>query len=475
MKINKIKATAIAISAAAIALCPTMATLGNNMAASAATTAFISDTDYNGALNIDESQISVNASSYRSAGKQITAKVSNGVIKSTKDEPEYLFNRSTITINVSGTKFTADAVKNLNSMKLNVVYKINGGTNKITYSNPKVTKRSNTSYDVNFEVIIRGDSFTYETSKITGVTNLSCSYASIASHAGNYWKIEVKTPNGENMFINIRNNGKVRGEYMRNWAKRLCMLVNSLSNMTGVKLGTMYMLFDEECGYGYSANWYIKEQFPTNGFVAFNKDATDDVLRSMATGNNEIPWAIMHELAHSYAIHTSPSRFNDNYGFYRNGGYFDEYLTNVRALTAIQNCDNLRNMDVYIDSNKGKYNKIFHIINPKVTDPCFYFAMKLTDLGERYGWDKLEKYYAASSDYSYTLSENKTAAAVINEICGTSVSTSSTDFLKFTNTLRTLYKLCWNHTTFDRNSFKTFVQNEFGKDCIKNAIKDKAL
>ncbi|MBR6624068.1 MAG: hypothetical protein IKK91_09290 [Ruminococcus sp.] len=455
----------------------------NPISASAA--AFISDTDYNDALNIDESQITVTTKAYKNAGKQIPHNVNEYLNDDKKTEKKIecnskivvsLFERATITVNVSGSAISSRGVNTINNMELTVTYYIDGGSNHVTYKPSKVSQLSDTSYNVEYEVITRGDSFTYSTSNVIyGISNVSCNYAAYAGHGSGYKRVDVKTPGGENLIICTRNDSRISTSELKAWAKRLCMLSNSLSQMTGVKLDNVYILFDDTEGeYGYSANWYIKDGAPDNGYIAFNKDATTEILNSVSTGKNEMVWCLMHELAHSYAIHTDPSTFYENYGMLRNNIYFDEFVTNMRALTAIQNCDNLRSMNInYTDKNiVGKYDKIFKLINPPVSDPIFNYALKLSNIANTYGWDKLEKYFAATSDYSYDSPENISAAAAINEICGTSISTSNNDdFLKFVNSLRKIYKLSWSHTTFDKNSFKEFVKQWFGKDCIVNSLK----
>ena len=496
---NIIKKVAISILAVVVSLCPTMTLFGNTTSVSAA---YISDTD-NDTLNIDENKITITTSKYHNAGKQISHTVSDNVIKSTKAETSNIFDRATITISVSSNNVIPKcAVDSFNDMELYVDYYINGGHNRQTYTHPTV-KSGNpedyyeaTEYYISFEVITRGESFTYQTSKIKYINNPSCNYASFAAHASGYKRVEAKIPNGENLFISIKPNNQISQDKLKAWAKRMCVYANSLSDITGVKLNTVYILFDHEnaeianSNYGYAANIYIKEEQPANGFVHCGNGMSNEILASIASGNNEIVWGLMHELAHAYAIHTSPSTFNDCYGLINSGGYqFDEYLVNARALTAIQNCDNLRNMEILINDHKGfedlkaqsyrgKYDEIFQNIDPHVNDFHFYFGLKLVNIAKKYDWAALEKYYAAPSEFALSDSELsnsyevKDAAKIINQICETSISTSSTRFLKFANTFRTLYRLCCNNLDYKPYKFRAFVRDYFGKDIILIALND---
>ena len=70
MKNFSLKKTLIAVSLAASMAIPAAASFAAP-ATSYAATPFISDTDYNGAINIDESQISVSCKRYTAGGMAI--------------------------------------------------------------------------------------------------------------------------------------------------------------------------------------------------------------------------------------------------------------------------------------------------------------------------------------------------------------------------------------------------------------------
>ncbi len=477
MKNNRLKKAVLALSLAATMAIPAAASFATPVTASAATP-FISDTDYNGAINIDESQIDVTCKRYYPGGMGIQTNVSGTTVKTAGTVTHIpVLTRSVISLWVSGNGLTKAKAENV---QLTVTYHINGKKNTATYKNPKVRPNTGTnSFILDFDVIVRGDSFEFSTTSISGVSNFRCTGSTISpqSGSGNYYQIEAKTPGGENLFISTRYPGNYSTN-MEKWAKRLCMLANSLSDMTGVKLGTIYIAMDDpDNGGAYSANWYINDQENLYGYIAVNKDLSDVEINHAATGRNEITWTLMHEMAHSYAIGCTPTRFNSNYGFYRYqaGFYLDEYLTNVRALTAIQHCDNLRDVDVHFqDGNKmfyEKYNDIFNKINHPVSDPCFYHATKLAAIGNTYGWDKLEQYYKAASDNSYSSTENKQMAQKLKDYVGTSaknLNVNDTDYLKYVNSFRKLMKLCWGYC--NEQGFSSFVDQHFGKQCIINTL-----
>ena len=112
----------------------------------------------------------------------------------------------------------------------------------------------------------------------------------------------------------------------------------------------------------------------------------------------------MHELAHSYccgyAINGRPLVFDSDYKFN------DEYFTNARGLTAIYNCDNLRDTDIhfhYENKDEGicvdlynKYDNIAQDVCTYYTNDYYFFkfAFGLTKIG----WDNLETFFAANTD-----------------------------------------------------------------------------
>lgn len=442
-------------------------------ATSYAATPFIADTDYNGAINIDESQIKVTCKRYYPGGKNIKAAVSGTSVKTSSTVTSVpVLSRSIISMEVSGTGLTQEKAE---KATLDVTYHIDGRKNSWTYSSPNVRKGSaSNSYILDFDVITHGNSFEYSTSSFSGVKNLKCVSSCISpqSNSGNYYQIEAKTPNGENIFIS----SKYPGNYstnMEKWAKKLCMYANSLSDVTGVKLGTVYICFDDPdadaYAWAYSANWYMNETMDRLGFIALSKNSSDVELDFAANKPDVMTWTLMHEIAHSYAIGCKPSNFD---GFRFN----DEYLTNVRGLTAIQNCDNLKKLKINLNEHYATYDKIFAQMNCSVnTDPCGFHATKLVEIGNQYGWDKLEKYFRAESDYNYERPENIAAAGTLADHLGITGKSKdkllkNADYLKYVNSCRKLMQLCWNH--YNDNSFIAFVDQHFTKTGVINTLKN---
>ncbi len=461
---------ALSVSLAALAICPTIASVKPNVNTYAAA-AFIADTDGNGAYNIDESQIKIGSKRYVPAGTGVDVKTSGGVISTTGSANKCnILARRVFSVKVAGDKnLTTDNVNALKNMKLTVTYKVQGKTNTATYQNPTVTKIDSKTYNVSFDVVTRGDTYSFKTSAVSGISGFKCTYAADApaSGSGDYYMVTANVANGESVFISVKNTGGIKYEYLLNWANRICMYANSLSKTTGVKLGTLYICLDYPTDYyAYSFNIEANKACDLLGFVAFSPAATTEEMNRLAKGNNEITWCMMHEIAHSYGIYVTPQTFNNNYS-----PGDDDFYCNARGITAIQNCDNLRNTKIYhSDSANATYDQILDKINMSgfgFSDKVYYtYAKKLVDIGKKYGWDKLENFFAATSDYSYNSTENKEAAKAVNELTGKSYS-NSTNYLRLVNAFRKLYKTSW-YQNFNYYAFKDFVKNEIGTDLVKD-------
>ena len=160
MKNNRLKKAVLALSLAATMAIPAAASFATPVTASAATP-FISDTDYNGAINIDESQITVTCKRYHPGGMGIQTNVSGTTIKQAKSVTSLpVFSRCTVSFMVSGTGLTKSIAENTN---LYVTYHIGDKKNTKTYSEPKVravSGSSNTFY-IDFDIITHGDTFEF--------------------------------------------------------------------------------------------------------------------------------------------------------------------------------------------------------------------------------------------------------------------------------------------------------------------------
>ncbi len=418
---------------------------------------FVSMNVDNTKIVIDESQIETIFTPYKYEEKNISTSVSENIIISEKTDCEML-DRVTVTLGVSASSgIYADRLENIN---LYVSHTLNGADCSIRDILPAdVVRISDTEYEIRYDFITYGTDFTFKSAYFSGISNLSVSHCTYSTHGSDYIKAEAKTPDGENLFVSIRNN--IDETKFSLWLKNITMYINSLKDVTGFSRGTMYLLFDDpECGTAHSANYKLDTQKEINGFTVFSVPATDELLDVMNTNAKDITWCVMHELSHSYACHTANNTFDTNYN------YHDEVHTNVRGITAIQNCQNLQNIRIYDNGASGTYDTIYSQRTPDENDFLYYMAKKMVLIGDKYGWNKLRFFFSADTavsdyDHSYSCETNLHAAAVLKDYLNLDVTVTNPEYLKFVNVLHRLYMLCWDHPEFDDESFKQYIATEY--------------
>lgn len=481
MKKTQLSKAACAMLASAI-LCGTVAAINPVVTASAATS-FIADTDYNGAWNIDESQIKISA-------KNIGARTSLDFdvylqsnkyyfIETDSNYDTAVLSSRTITINLSGSTISNRSafVEKLKKMHLQANYKLNGKNRNANYL-PTVTYKGGNNYELVYEIEPAGTSATFELDTIitsSDVKNLTVKSAIMSSQSSySYTQYTVDSPN-EDLIICLRNENGFTNTYKNNitkWAQRLCIYANALSKTTNIQLGTLCLGFDRPM-----TAYRCAGRSPVD-YILSNVDASKFEMNCIKSGMNAITWGIMHEMSHSYSY-----KFRENYTFtreiYSDDGVdrtdsMEEFVVNARGLTAFQNCDNLRNLPLYYSDNdtingqpiQKTYNTIMDNINS--SDLRKKFTQKLVKLAKTQskGWYHLEKFFEAKYDNNYLSQENKLCAKALNELLGTRYSVNEEDFLRFTNNFRKLYLLVTDEGDIDNrniDNFKNFVSSNFGK------------
>ena len=485
MKNNKIKKAVLAVTLAASMTIPAATLSGSIMTVNAARAPFCrapfcADTDNNGAINIDERQIVVSRSFFST--NEITMPVTTtaeGQITTIAPVSVEALSLGKITIEVSGNGLSSSALYKLN---LNAQYSVNGKTNNITYTPNMVKSTSNNTFIVSYYSVINyGDNLSFTSVSLDGVSNINCTSAVFSpdSDSSNCLKLNVRPAEGEKLYIRIKNAPSMSIAKVEKWAKIICMYVNSLHNVTGATLDTIYMNFDNIqdsrfAGSACSANWYINEAMDKYGFVGFNVDTSDEEREQIAKGGDVLTWSVMHELAHSYccgvAVNGRPLIFDSDYKFQ------DDYFTNARGLTAIQNCDNLRNTFIHFRRKfedhsylnyYEKYDTILTTISPwisnDINDPYrfFQFGAALTQTD----WVKLESFFAADSDNVSSLNECSYVARMLNSYMGTNISLYNNDFLKLANTIRKLMVL--ENGSFNEDQFDSFLNGRFTPELLR--------
>ena len=499
MKTNKFKKAILAVTLAALIVMPTTSFAGTGMTANATTNApFCADTDGNGAYNIRENLIYVSRSWYEATESKVSVSatnkergntitdngkriVSNGEITGLQPLAKYAVN-----FDVYGADLVEADFKDLGFI---FEFKNHNSGKAIARIIPSVVPDTldGHKFHVSFEFVAKGISCTFKSELIPKLDIATEAEATIQAVPENedFYKIEAKPADGEKLFIRIKYDPSISWGKMEQWAKRLCVYANSLSKTTGVNLGTLYMDFDYEGDeYGVSINSYISIYPGENGYVGFSPDASDKERMDITSGRNVITWSALHEMAHSYGANTY-SEFENNYIFRqpeKDGKKrisFDEYLTNARGLTAIQNCDNLHNTDVhyrhyydpknnyYIDYY-GKYNEIAQTVAYVYPNNYFEYAKNLTI---NFTWEELEEFFAAESDNDPDFVASREVAKWLNDKLDMNIPYTE-NYLKFANNFRKLAVIKYGN--YDEASLNN-VRARIGRNLIKAVIKDLKL
>lgn len=215
---------------------------------------------------------------------------------------------------------------------------------------------------------------------------------------------DVLCKNGENIHISMKFNCSENN--IQIWIKALCRYVNSLSNLTGVKKNNIYILefADQLCICPNADNSIIPAStsvpavlVPTIlcSTVLWN-NTYQDVETSIKDSPNSIHLLYLHELSHCYATNKFNNTFNCN---------IDDGNTNVRGITAMQNCIELNNTVLYANQVLGTYQTaIRNLADSKYEENVNFkimnmFASYIEAFGNKNGWSILERYFEGGDQF----------------------------------------------------------------------------
>lgn len=462
MKKMNLKKSIVALSAAAMVMCPmalnTASTAMPVFAASAsATTPFIRS-NVDGSITIDESQITTSITPYLgyqpTFGKATVANKGWFTSISATVSKFLEYDSGALTLIVSGKNLTEAKLK---SMDIEGEWYRNGSYFcRDTFDVSCVKKISDTSFYVVFNLDTLGDKlvldcFTQNLENITSATvDNYCSYNT------KYLQVRATTTKGDSILAKMRRSNATDAQ-LKAWAKRLCVYANSLKDVNDFSRGTVYLSFDDNNGYyGFYSD---TQSIDGMAYTGYNQSATDEEIKSIASGKQEITWTTMHEISHAYC--------SDMFDRYYN--YGDEVNVNVRGLTSIHHCTNLQKLNLRLGSKAADYNNIL-TNNSNIEDSdLMMMARQTVALGQTYSWEVLESYFDGAYASSYNSSENVSAAECLGKKLGLSKAVYTKEsYLMFVNNLRTLYKACYRTSTLNNNNFVTFVQNHYGNVTLSN-------
>lgn len=499
MKTNKLKKAILAVTLAASMVIPTaLTTTSAVMTVNAASNMpFCVYNAATKAYNFQENQIYISRGYFDEERHTVSTYLSHQNLSGTRifNDGYYITSYGDIDLqplakyvlvfDISGKDLKRSDVE---KMQLSTYFKTKDKTSysSVQPSVEDINYLGDNTYRVPYELVSYGDTFYFQTTSVIKDLTINVTNASLYATAENeeYYKIEARPSDGEKLYIRIKNDPSISWGKMEAWARRLCLYVNSLSRTTGINLDTLYMNYDYISNdYAFSANSIVNHDQEKYGYVAFCPHAADAEREQISTGRNVITWTTLHEVAHSYDMEAKQSKFYEYYNFRQaKEGFkadFDEYLTNARGLTAIQNCDNLHNTDVhyrhcydpknnyYIDYY-GKYNEIAQTVAYVYPNNYFEYAKNLTI---NFTWEELEEFFAAESDNDPDFVASREVAKWLNDKLDMNIPYTE-NYLKFANNFRKLAVIKYGN--YDEASLNN-VRARIGRNLIKAVIKDLKL
>ena len=496
----KIKKLFVPLIAGMLTLGPVMSVV-ENIQTDAATQQFIDDTDGDGQWNIDESQIKVEISDW----ENVDFKLSNAETSGENGKYSIKINdginnipsmsSAAITLKFKCDKMSDDNIANLN---LFVEAKDNNGefwSNNLNSDRGDSLNYKDGIYTVTFNVVTGiSENLTFNLQNIVSKTIPEFIEGGIINGT-NYYNISVDTPR-EDLLIRVPLNKDVDSEeYVTPdeyevWAKRIAVYANSLSCTQDVY---REKLFINTC----NENLSIPGVCSIERLVQYSPDVMTQIIdKEIKYEENRINWTELHEIAHAYSGENFFNSFNI--------GFTDEVFTNLRGLTAIQNCDNLHCDNSHENKECNDigctnivyggyilpYDKIMYQledmykveedVSKSYDSSVLWFAvpnrfMNITngngwnidknnwneDKAKKNGWDVLETFF--NPPVKYLAAENEDVVRTFMAYTGMSYKSDKQGYKQFAMTLYALYDIAKEKGIIINDlSFNEFLEQSFG-------------
>lgn len=391
-----------------------------------------------------------------------------------------------------------------------------------------VQKNSDGSFTITYNFESFGNTLTLKTSSVSNIKFVR----SILKEDPKFLSVQIRAPQGYDSFVaTVPKKSDVTNLAIENWARNNCLFLNSLSDITGIKKNTVFVEFYG--GGGYCNNDKLDTSFYDKySFVSLDTNATNAIISYWKSWDKNQPVMLqeeLHEYAHVYSIdyekYTSESTSHPGYDSviysYNNEKYrrnnfsnfynmnADDIFTNVRGITAIQHCYNLRNK-LYLSSTheKGKahtfckYDTFLqkYLDNIDKTHPNWRKASNVVNdyrahwfnatiakiTVERNAWGRLKLFFkgeapsnitnAVYNDFGkYLFGNNSTQFNGINwnlsyKISYPSDIVRSEEKVKLVNTTYKLWQLFDYQSTPNKYAFEAFLNTYFDKYLLKSFV-----
>ena len=182
-----------AICISAMPICMNNGTFANG--------AFVSQSNDQSAVIMDERQISLQITPYEQKSSSVSVYAENDIVKGNPTSCEML-DRISLTIGVEAASGLSE--NRLSSIALYVHHSLNGAECPVrSIPLTSINKISDTQYELRYDFITYGTELWFETSYFSGVTDFNAEYCNFQSVSSDYLKAEATTPDGENLFVCI--------------------------------------------------------------------------------------------------------------------------------------------------------------------------------------------------------------------------------------------------------------------------------
>ena len=300
-----------------------------------------------------------------------------------------------------------------------------------------------------------------------------------------YKVYDVICKNGENYHITMKYIFSNEDD-TQTWLRTMSRFINSLSDITGIKRNEVYIIDGSETLFSENCTCPCKDEYiipSENGIpaVLVPRDkgwinTSIDIEKSISYNPNSIHLLYLHEVSHFYA--KNDSVFQDLFN-----GNVDDGNTNIRGITAMQNCEELKNTILFAENEifksgnletyqvaarylaDGKYSETvnFRILN--------MYANYIETYGDK-GWAILEKYLEGGDPFFNKNLFSRNVERIIKKelensdrVDETKCDDLSAESIKFMNAMQFFQQNAPDNDPFNqRKAMHNFINNIVNKN-----------
>ena len=255
-------------------------------------------------------------------------------------------------------------------------------------------------------------------------------------------------------------------EKYNEWLRNLGRYISSLSDITEIKFEDIYISFDDSttCKPSSQCDYINDDSGQAVGIlIKFPVNSSPFHCGQIMDGN--LDWGIMHEISHAYSFLNEQTQ---SYAYFNS--YGDEGLVNVRGITAIQNCNELKSQKLVL--NKAELGNYMHALknSADIDDNYVNGLFDQLYIYDKYGssfpegWAVIEQIMLGECN-EIENSTLKTAIEFVKESKGYTYGDDGDNSVKFSTRssirfINALYYLCKNHPGFgsEPRDFKRFLR-----------------